>query len=168
MTPRIQVFVASIALLSCGAVNAQPAATRDETLDEDLSGPAITWVGVTSKVIQDGEDTCFVLDRLSRDSVAAPGATFIACTSGNLTGDAYLPGMMLQVKGNLGAAKERHIGPQIFDSPLVAAAYVESVSPERYRAGAPFYPSHSYYDPWYRSPWYYAPGISLGFAYHHR
>jgi hypothetical protein len=167
MTSRAQVFVASIALLTCSAVNAQPAATRDQTLDDDLSGPAITWVGMISKVIQDADDTCFVVDRLTREAITARGAAFIACSGGSLTGEAYLPGAMLQVKGNLGAATRRLIGTQIFDLPLVAAAYVESVAPDRYQAVSPFYPSQSYYDPWYGSPWYYAPGISLGFSFHH-
>jgi hypothetical protein len=167
MTPRVKTFIASIALLGCSAVNAQPAATRDQTLDDDLSGPAITWVGVISKVIQDADDTCLVLDHLTGDSGAARGPAFIACSGANLTGAAYLPGALLQVKGNLGAATQRRIGSQIVDLPLVAAAYFESVLPDSYHAGSPFYPSRSYYDPWYGSPWYYAPGISLGFSYHH-
>jgi hypothetical protein len=170
MTPRAKTFIASIALLGCSVVNAQPAATRDETLDDDLSGPAITWVGVISKVIQDADDTCFVLDHLTGDSVAARGPAFIACSGANLTGAAYLPGALLQVKGNLGAATQRRVRkPELIACPTcgrLAAAYVESVS-DSYQAGSPFYPSRVYYDPSYGSPGTYAPEFLSGFSYHH-
>jgi hypothetical protein len=167
MTSRIVLSITAAAALGCIAAQAQSAVpTRAETLDDDLSGPAINWLGTISTVIHDADDTCFVLERLPLEYAAPRGPAFAACSGGELVGEAYVPGAVLRVKGNLGPGLKRHVGSQILDMPLVAAAYVEPVSADSYQA-APYPRPYYYYDPWYGPYGYYPPGISLGFSYHH-
>jgi len=167
MASRLVLSIIGAAVLGCiAAAQAQGAVpTRGETLDDDLSGPAISWLGTISTVIHDADDTCFVFDRLPSEYAAPRGAAFAACSGGELVGEAYLPGAILRVKGNLGPAVKRRVGSQILDMPLVAAAYVEPVAADSYQA-APYLAPY-YDDPWYGPYGYYPPGISFGFNYQH-
>src|SRR5712691_868065 len=79
--------------------------TREQTLDEDLRGPRVEWTGQIISAIRDGEYTCFILERISYDTPAYPGATaqsrIIACNPGSFEVGTYAPGRALSVTGNL-------------------------------------------------------------------
>ena len=165
--PTLRVLVAGFAALGCIATAAAEAVpSRAQTLDDDLSGPAIDWLGIVAAVIHDDDDTCFVLDRLVvgvGDYSVGRDPAFLARSSGDIEDDAYLPGATLHVSGNLGVARQRRAGDRVLDIPLVAAAYVEPAAGEA--SWAEGYPYG--YDPWYGPPWYYPPGLSFGYFYFH-
>lgn len=165
--PTLRVLVAGFAALGCIATAvAEAVPSRAQTLDDDLSGPAIDWLGIVAAVIHDEDDTCFVLDRLVvgvDDYSVGRGPAFLACSDGDIEDEAYLPGATLHVRGNLGVARQRRVGDRVLDIPLVTAAYVEPAAGEVSWAEA--YPYG--YDPWSGPPWYYPPGLSFGSFYFH-
>jgi outer membrane lipoprotein len=127
---------------------AAPIYTRDQTLDEDLRGPRVEWIGEIIATIRDGDYTCFVLERISYDIPAyrdIAQSRFIACNPGSFEVGTYAPGRELSVTGNLGPAVPRKIGDRIYDYPLVAGAFVQLL-PYRH-----YFPE---YDPFYRPIYY--------------
>lgn len=117
--------------------------TREQTLDQDLHGPRVEWVGEIISTIRDGEYTCFVLERISYDIPAyldTAQSRFIACNPGSFEVGTYARGRELSVTGNLGLAVPRKIGDRIYDYPVVAGAFVQLL-PYRY-----YFPE---YDPFY-------------------
>jgi outer membrane lipoprotein len=109
--------------------------TREQTLDEDLRGPRVEWIGEIIATIRDGEYTCFILERISYDIPAYPGTAqsrFIACNPGSFEVGTYAPGRELSVTGNLGPAVPRKIGDRIYDYPLVAGAFVQLLPYQSY------------------------------------
>jgi len=113
------------------------------TLEQDLHGPAVTWTGIIVKAIRDEDYTCFLLQR------AFGGEPFAACNPGAFDGVLFAPGQALKVKGNLGEARERKLGVETFNGPLIAAAFVERTTL--------VYPAPSWWhdDPFH--PWGYRP-----------
>lgn len=129
--------------LSCTTL-AAPIFTREQTLDQDLHGPRVEWIGEIISIIRDGEYTCFVLERISYDIPAyrdTVQSRFIACNPGSFEVGTYAPGRELSVTGNLGPVIPRRIGDHIYDYPLVAGAFVWLL-PSRH-----YFPE---YDPFYR------------------
>ncbi len=109
------------------------------TLEQDLHGPAIEWSGIVVKAVRDGDYTCFVLRR-----VGTPVAeTFAACNPGVFSPALFGAGQALNVRGNLGEARERTIGTEIFSGPVVAAAIIERT--QLFRPPPPW---------WYDDPYY--------------
>jgi hypothetical protein len=95
--------------------------TREQTLDGDLRGPRVEWIGEIIATIRDGEYTCFILERISYDIPAYPGTAqsrFIACNPGSFEVGTYAPGRELSVTGNLGPAVPRKIGDHIYRLPI--------------------------------------------------
>ena len=130
---------------------AAPIYTREQTLEEDLRGPRVEWIGEIIATIRDGDYACFVLERISYD-IPAYGdiaqSRFIACNPGSFEVGTYAPGRELSVTGNLGPAVPRKIGDRIYDYPLVAGAFVQLLPYPHY------FPE---YDPFYRPIYYPLP-----------
>lgn len=134
-----------------------------DTLDSDLQGPRVEWVGeIVGRVSDDGY-TCFILER--------PRETkYIACNPGYFAFDDFAPGGWLKAVGNLGAAAPREIGGQVYELPLVAGALITKASPRPYHDPyyygydhSPYYgyPSH---DPFYGP--FYGPRFGSGIFFH--
>lgn len=168
---------AGLALLCCSASVALAAApargllTPEQSLDQDLSGPAVAWLGEIVNVLPAGDETCFVLNRVqAMDYQYAQTATrFVACDSGGFAGGDFAPGKVLKVEGNLGPVMARLIAGQEITAPLVAAP---RLTPLGDAANRPFpgyyggYPSADpFYDPWY--PGSFGLGFGFGFGSHH-
>lgn len=132
----------------------ETAPTREQTLDQDLAGPSVKWLGTIVESWRDGDGTCFMLQRLSGGYgyPAGAGGMFIACPFGFFDSAAFANGRQVQVKGNLGSATPRLIGGRVYSYPLIAGAFVELL-PER----SPYYGPRGYYfepycDPFWH-PW---------------
>ncbi len=112
-------------VLACAlplAAAAGTAPTPDQTLNDDVLGPRVNWYGAIERVIRDTDQTCFVLQRLTGNRYETiPGTRFIACSLGIFNSRRFAPGQVLAVIGNLGSARPRTIGEQVFDYPLVAS-----------------------------------------------
>ena len=118
--------------------------TREQTLDADLQGPRVEWVGEIISTIRDDDYTCFILERVSYELPAYPNTVqnpFIACNPGFFEVGTYAPGRELSVAGNLGMAVPRKIGDRIYDYPVVAGAFVQLL---------PYWHYFPAYDPYYR------------------
>lgn len=172
-----------LALLQCALLSshtAWAAVTPEQSLDDDLSGPAVDWLGEIVDVRAQGDDTCFILNRVTElDYRYAQTATrFVTCSPGGFDEQAFAPGKVLEVQGNLGAALPRNIGGQDLTIALVAAPRLtpQSDSPEAsapysyYGYGGPYgpypygpYPYGPYYGPY--DP-FYNPGFGFGFGFH--
>lgn len=137
--------------------------SRAETLDQDLQGPRVSLVGEIVARVDDGHDTCFILDRHRE-------GRFIACNPGYFEPAVFGPGAALKAVGNLGAAVPREIGGQIYDYPVVAGALISKASsPDYYDR-----PSHDLYhygpypyhfgDPWHYP--FYGPHFGTGIFFH--
>lgn len=133
----------------------QSTPTRAQTLDQDLAGPSVKWVGTIVESWRDGDGTCFMLQRVS-DEYGYPtktSETFIACPFGFFDSATFANGREARVKGNLGRAMPRLIGGRVYSYPLIAGAFVELL-PER----SPYYGPRGYYfgpyscDPFWH-PW---------------
>ncbi|MGH8719800.1 MAG: Slp family lipoprotein [Burkholderiales bacterium] len=122
---------------------------RAETLDRDLQGPRVSLVGEIIARVDDGADTCFILDRAGYRE-----GRFIACNSGYFEPAVFGPGAALKAVGNLGAAVPREIGGQIYDYPVVAGALISKAS------------SRDYYDGPSYDPYYYGPYPYGGYGWH--
>ncbi|MGH8751595.1 MAG: Slp family lipoprotein [Burkholderiales bacterium] len=123
------------------SVLADPAYTRDQTLEQDLHGPRVEWAGEIVVRIPDGDYTCFLLQR---PYYGQPQSLFIACNPGAFEASTYFAGRALHVTGNLGPALPRKIGGQVYEYPLVAGAFVELLPPQYYSAGY-FYSYYPFY-----------------------
>lgn len=153
------------AMLACvlplAALAAGNAPTPDQTLNDDVLGPRVDWYGTIERAVTDGDETCFILQRLTDNGyVRIAGTRFIACNLGVFNPRRFAPGKILNVVGNLGAAQPRTIGGHVFDYPLVASAGIrlaELPSPEYYQGGG--YPYS--YGP--RPGW--GPGFGYGLYY---
>ncbi|MGH8727997.1 MAG: hypothetical protein ACREV9_07535 [Burkholderiales bacterium] len=134
-----------------------------ETLDSDLQGPRVEWVGEIIGRVSDDGYTCFILER--------PRETkYIACNPGYFAFDDFAPGAWLKAVGNLGAAVPREIGGQVYDLPLVAGALVTKASPRPYYDPyyygydhRPYY-GYPFYDPFYGP--FYGPRFGSGIFFH--
>jgi starvation-inducible outer membrane lipoprotein len=149
-------------VLACAlplAAAAGTAPTPDQTLNDDVLGPRVNWYGAIERAIRDTDQTCFVLQRLTGNGYEViAGTRFIACSLGIFNSRRFAPGKVVTVIGNLGAARPRTIGGQVFDYPLVASPEIRPATlpaPDYYRDG--MYPG-----PYgLRS----APGFGYGFYY---
>lgn len=148
-------------LLGCAlplvAFAAGPAPTPQQTLNDDVLGPRVDWYGVIERTIRDTDEdrTCFVLQRLTGDGYEMIATTrFITCSLGIFDSRRFAPGKIVTVTGNLGAARSRTIGKQVFDYPLVA-------SPEIRPAALP--PPDYFWNGPYPGP--YGLGRAPGFGY---
>lgn len=134
------------------------APTREQTRDADLNGPTVDWTGTIAEILQDGDDTCFVLQSTT-DGLgyqAAARTSFMACGFGPFDPATFSLGREVAVRGNLGAAMPRRTGGRIYDYPVVVAASIK-LAPVRLRDDW----HHPYYglygcDPfWHPWPSYY-------------
>ena len=172
---RLNRLLIITALLTAAAGFAGAAApTPEQSLDDDLAGPAIEWLGEITRVMPGRDETCFLLNRVQSTDVGVYAQTatrFVACSFGGFEEDVYAPGKVLRVKGNLGPEVPRRIGGQEMTVHLVAAAYLTPqpdypatnyYGPGYYGGpyGYPYY-GYPYYDPWYPG------GLWFGYSYHH-
>lgn len=121
--------------------------TRDQTLDLDLRGPRVEWVGEILALLPDGDYTCFLLQRRPSAYYTYFNVSpyyFIACNPGAFEVSTYFAGRELRVIGNLGPGLTRKIGDRFYNYPLIAGAFVELLP----------YP---YYAPQYSDPFYLPP-----------
>lgn len=132
----------------------QTVPTREQTLDQDLAGPSVKWVGRIVESWRDGDGTCFMLQKVSEYGYPAEtSVTFIACPFGYFDSATFANGREARVRGNLGLAAPRLIGGRVYTYPLVAGAFVELL-PKR----SPYYWPRDYYfgpyscDPFWH-PW---------------
>ena len=129
MQPWRLLFLAVVALPAWAA-----APGWRETRDADLSGPAVTWVGVVESMLRDDAYTCFLLKGEH---------AFATCAPGRFDAAQYGPGQALRVKGSLGKARPRKIGEREFDGHFIAAPFVERTELLRWE------PAPLWYDPFY-------------------
>lgn len=160
---------ALLAFLMLDALAAHAVGNRESTLDRDFQGPRVEWDSTIIGRVQDGDDTCFLLERVVDPyqgyGRADNGARFIACNPGPFDQDRFAPGQTLRVIGNLGEALPRRIGKQIWEHPVVAGAILKRIASPVYPAGG--YYNDPFYDPFY-SPFYghpYGPGFSTYFFF---
>jgi starvation-inducible outer membrane lipoprotein len=167
---KLKRLLAVTALLFFAAIGYAGVAvpTPEQSLDDDLAGPAVVWLGEIIRVIPGRDDTCFMLNRVQATDVGVYAQTatrFVACSSGSFDEDVYSPGKVLRVEGNLGPEMPRRIGGQEMTVHLVAAPYL-TPQPDTptgnyssgYYGGPYGYP---YYDPWYPGG-----GLWFGYGYH--
>ena len=170
MKLRYFVFLATLLWATGASAATAQLLTPEESLDDDLSGPSVAWLGQITRILKNGDDTCFVLNRVQPTDVGVYAQTatqFAACSGGGFGEDVFSPGKVLLVEGNLGAAVPRLIDNQELTIHLVAAP---ALTPQPdYPAGSyrPGYYSnpYPYYDPWYPG---YGVGIGLGYRRWHR
>jgi outer membrane lipoprotein len=156
------------AFLSCTVVAA--ALTPEQSLDHDLAGPRVAWLGTITRVLPGDDETCFVLNRIEESDLGyyvSTATRFIACNPGSFDEEAFAPGKILLVEGNLGPVMPRRVAGQDITASLVASPNLTAQPdlPERSYPPA-YYGSYPYpyraYDPWYPG-W----GVGVGLGYHH-
>ena len=151
---------------------AVPPVTPEQSLDDDLSGPAVSWLGEITSVLPGGDDTCFVLNRVQPTDVGVYAQTatrFVACSPGGFDEAAYAPGKVLRVDGNLGAEMPRRIGGEDLTVHLVAAPALTPQPDSPAMAYAPGYYGGRYGYPYgypYYDPGYPGGGLWFGYGYH--
>ncbi|MES2354111.1 MAG: hypothetical protein V4568_06855 [Pseudomonadota bacterium] len=149
---------------------AQRSITPEQSLDDDLAGPAVAWLGQITSVLTTTDDTCFILNRVQplSSSYAFTATKFITCSPGRFEEEPFSTGKIIQVEGNLGPVMMRHIGTQDIEAPLIAAPKLISQPDVTAYSARPTHPSYPY--PYYRDPffdpWY--PGVGIGFGYYRR
>jgi hypothetical protein len=127
--------------LPLAAAAAGTAPTPDQTLNDDVLGPRVDWYGAIERALRDtdSDQTCFVLQRLTGNGYEMiAGTRFIACSLGIFDSRRFAPGKIVTVIGNLGTARSRTIGGQVFDYPLVASPEIRPATlptPDYYRDG---------------------------------
>lgn len=145
--------------LPLAAAAAGTAPTPDQTLNDDVLGPRVDWYGAIERAVRDTDQdqTCFVLQRLTGNGYEMiAGTRFITCSLGIFDSGRFAPGKVVTVIGNLGAARPRTIGGQVFDYSLVASPEIRPATlpaPDYYRDGlypGPYGLGH-------------APGLGYGF-----
>lgn len=137
------------------------ALTPEQSLDHDLAGPRVAWLGTITRVLPGEEETCFILNRVEENELgyyASTATRFIACNAGSFDQEAFAPGKILLVEGNLGPVMPRRIAGQDITASLVASPIL-TAQPELPERGYPY--PYGAYDPWYPG-W----GVGLGLGYH--
>jgi|GEM_PF-3667644 len=151
---------------------ADSAITPVQSLDDDLAGPHVIWLGQIANIIPAGDETCFVLNRIEPiyDGYAFTATKFIACDPSGSSEESFSVGRVLSAEGNLGEDRLRRIGTQEIKAPLIAAPKIVIEPNLTVYRNAPAYPSYPYrpyyYDPFY-DPWYPHSGIWFGYHHHH-
>jgi starvation-inducible outer membrane lipoprotein len=128
--------------------------TREATLENDITGPTVEWVGMVEESLRDGDDTCFILRKVQPYIHSETAReNFIACHLGSFDPAAFGAGRNLQVKGNLGAAIPRLIGGQIYALPVIAAASIQlAIEHPKHNWPPPYYGPYNCDPFWY--PWH--------------
>ena len=169
--PRNVVFILfCMAAVSLPASAAPAGLTPEQSLDEDLSGPGVAWLGEIIDVFPVGDDTCFMLNRVGEidEGYAPTPIRFMACNSGGFDGEDFTPGKLLKVEGNLGRAMPRLVGGQSLTTHLVAAAKL-TPQPDVPASRPGYYYGYGYpYDDPFYDPWYPRGGFGFGFHYRRR
>ena len=150
---RGMVALACLLAAAMAAAAGEAAPTRLQTLDRDLSGPPVDFIGTIADRFQDGNDTCFVLQVAGGAWPGLQDGKLLACNPGPFDAARFGAGQALRVTGALGAAMPRLAGGYVVNFPVVAAAFLYPVPPPGYD-----------YGPWYPGPYYYGPGYS-GYPY---
>lgn len=128
-------------VLPLAAAASGTAPTPEQTLNDDVLGPRVDWYGAIERAVRDTDQhqTCFVLQRLTGNGYEMiAGTRFIACSLGIFDSRRFAPGKVVTVIGNLGPARPRTIGGQVFDYPLVASPEIRPAilpAPDYYRDG---------------------------------
>jgi len=144
---------------------AQPGVTPEQSLDDDLAGPAVSWLGQIAGTLTTADDTCFILNRVQplSSTYAFTATKFVTCSPGRFEEEAFATGKIIQVDGNLGPVMMRHIGSRDIEAPLVAAPKLTPQPDATVYSEQHAYPPYPYYrDPFY-DPWYPRIGIGLGY-----
>lgn len=160
--PRATLILAA-GLVAAATAGAEPP-TRAQTLGEDLSGPRLNVMGTVADTLQDGGDTCFVLEVGGGGGWGLGGGRLLACYPGPFDGARFGIGQVLRVRGSLGAAMPRSVGGRVVDYPVAAGAFISPAAPEYGWPASPGYEPlvHPYasswpwpgYGSWYGSGWY--------------
>lgn len=135
--------------------------TRAQTLNQDLSGPAVDLLGTIADRVQDGDDTCFVVQVGGGAGPGPQEGKLLACNPGPFDTARFGVGQPLRVTGTLGPAMPRRVGGYIVNYPVVAGAFLYPGPPPGYYDYGPYYPGpwpgYSYYPyaaPFYWGAWY--------------
>ena len=157
------------------AFSASKGITPEQSLDDDLSGSAVTWVGEITNVYEAGSDACILMNKLDdfRNVYVYSSNKFITCTAGSVQDEMFLKGRLLQVTGNLGKNTLRSIAGHDIQAYLIAAPIIKPISDVSVYKNRPYYNDSLYrsYDPFY-DPWYPYGGVGIGIGignhHHHR
>ncbi|HVK54713.1 MAG TPA: hypothetical protein VM532_06760 [Burkholderiales bacterium] len=141
--------------------------TPEQSLDDDLAGPRVVWLGQITQTLVSGDDTCFVLNRVQAlyGGYAYTATKFVACNPGGFAGDEFPQGKILRVEGNLGEDMPRRIGGQDIHAHLVAAPRLDPQPDFVGYQDSPFYDRYPYRSPFY-DPW--GPHFHGWGGYYHR
>ncbi|HVK55336.1 MAG TPA: hypothetical protein VM532_09945 [Burkholderiales bacterium] len=147
---------------------AERAVTPEQSLDDDLAGPRVVWLGQITQTLMSADDTCFVLNRVQEmyGGYAYTATKFVACNPGGFTGEAFSQGKILRVEGNLGADMRRRIGGQDIHAHLVAAPRLDPQPEFVGYPDSPFYDRYPHRSPFYHDPW--GPHFHGRGGYYHR
>jgi hypothetical protein len=159
--------------VACLLAGRQPGAgppSRAQTLGEDLSGPRLDVIGTVAERLQDGDDTCFVL-QVGGGWPGVAGGRLLACYPGPFDHARFGTGQTLRVTGALGPALPRSVAGRVLEYPLAAGAFISPAAAPAPGYGWSGYPPHHPFpsaDPcfhpghgvWYGSGWY-RPGGGL-------
>ncbi len=162
----ISSFLALTILIHSNAFSASKALTPEQSLDEDLSGSAVTWVGQITNTYEMGNDACILMNKLDNfhDTYVSTSSKFITCTPGSIQDEVFLNGRFLEVTGNLGKNILRSVAGHEIQAYLIAAPMIKSISNVLVYKDRPRFYNDPFYDPWYP---YGGIGIGIGIGRHH-